>query len=214
MTPQEWVSFVLSALKAIVWPVALVIGARLVLPRLIGSRKFEFTGYGIKVAAAEQQEQQQQSIAQPPDRSALPATNPLPAPNRQAIQTLEDGLRVELARLPQQDRENVLLRALATQHLIGQHEFHYNRIFGSQIAGLKRLDEIGSTTVDQAHEFFEPVAKQYPKVYKKYGFDGWLGFMLTSKLVAREGDKLTATQFGHDFLVYLREARLTEAKPW
>jgi hypothetical protein len=36
--------------------------------------------------------------------------------------------------------------------------------------------------------------------------------MVTSGLVARDGDTLTATQFGHDFLVYLREARLTEAK--
>ena len=33
------------------------------------------------------------------------------------------------------------------------------------------------------------------------------------KRSARDGDRLTATLFGHDFLVYLRETRLTEAKP-
>ena len=208
MTPQEWVSFVLDVLKLVVWPTALVIGAWLVLPRLLGSRKFEFSGYGVKVAAAEQQ----QSIAQPAERLALPATNPLPPVNREAIRLLEEGFRRELEAIPQANKEAVLVRALSVAHLLGHHAAIYNIIFGSQIAGLRRLDEVGSVTVNEARQFFQPYERAYPEIYKDYKFDGWLGYMVSNGLVIREGDRLKASPFGHDFLVWLRESRLTEAK--
>jgi hypothetical protein len=66
--------------------------------------------------------------------------------------------------------------------------------------------------VEQAREFLQPYVQQWPLVYQTYGFDGWLNFLISSGLVARNDDILSATEFGHDFLVYLREARLTEAK--
>jgi hypothetical protein len=48
--------------------------------------------------------------------------------------------------------------------------------------------------------------------YATYAFEGWLSFMLNNGLVERTGDTLRSTVFGNDFLIYLREQRLTENK--
>lgn len=93
------------------------------------------------------------------------------------------------------------MRALAHSRLEAGHEFTYNRIFGSQIAALERLNEVGRATVDIAREFFRPYAEQ-PQVYSNYGFDGWLGFLKGSGLIVQTGNVLEISDFGRDFLMY------------
>lgn len=88
------------------------------------------------------------------------------------------------------------------------------RIFGSQIAALKRLNEVGRATVDDAREFFRPYAEQFPQLYNNYGFDGWLGFLKGGGLIVQNGNVLEISDFGRDFLIYLTERRLAENKPW
>jgi hypothetical protein len=213
---MEWLRLAVEFLKTIAWPATAVLIAWRAGPavlKVISNRSVDLEGFGLKATIGRTVEQQQiaeSSVGKP----ALepPAAVPPAATSRPAIQIIEQQIRAELNRYTGPQREPALVTALATARLFGQHESHYNRIFGSQIAGLKRLDEVGSVTVAEAQQFFQPYAQLYPQVYTTYGFDGWLGFMIGAGLVARDGDRLTATPFGHDFLVYLREARLTEAK--
>jgi hypothetical protein len=213
---MAWLTLAADLVKGIAWPVVVAIIAWRLGPKLgevFTGRSVDFQGFGVKATIRALEQQQATTAENPATRADLAVSVAAPAlPPRAAREAIEQRIRVQLDQYPQQNREAILIGALAQSRLVGQHEFVYNRIFGSQMAGLKRLDEIGSATVAQAQEFFEPFAKQFPDVYANYGFDRWLGFMVTSGLVARDGDTLTATQFGHDFLVYLREARLTEAK--
>jgi hypothetical protein len=99
------------------------------------------------------------------------------------------------------------------------HEFIYSRIFGSQIEALKQLDLRGpmGASLEEAQQYFrDQVVKLHPEFYSGYGFDGWLGFLVFNNLVAKDekSGRLTVTPYGHDFLVYLREQRMNEAKPW
>ena len=221
MTAQNiagsWPWFLVELIKALAWPIVVGIAAWKLTPLLasiLGGRKVEVEAFGVKatVSAAERQ----QGASDNPAAQHLPQAGAAPPPiaSRPALDMLEQRIRNDLVAYPQNDREAVLVRALAISRLVGAHEYIYNRIFGSQILGLKRLDEIGGTTVEQAREFFQPFASQYPDVYSKYGFDGWLGFMTSNGLVTRDDSRLEASAFGHEFLVYLREARLTELKPW
>ena len=210
-----WLAVELS--KALAWPMVAGIAAwRLgpLLASLVGGRKVELEAFGVKatVSAAERQ----QGAADNPVAHGLQQTVTAPPPvvNRPALDAMEQRIRTDLDAFQMNDRETVLVRALAISRLGGAHEYIYNRIFGSQILGLRRLDEIGGASVDQARDFFQPFAAQHPDVYANYGFDGWLGFMTSSGLITRTGDRLNASPFGHDFLVYLRDARLTEWKPW
>jgi hypothetical protein len=209
------VPLLVDLVKALAWPVAVSVIAWRVGPKFLDAirgRAVNVEGFGVR-ASISTVEQQIASTDNPVNRPALEAAAPAPpAVVRETVQLIEREIRTELAKYALADREPALINALAATRVRGQHEFHYNRIFGSQIAGLKLLDERGSATVEEARAFFEPYAGLYPQVYATYGFDGWLAFMVNGGLVARTADRLTTTPFGHDFLVYLREVRLTEIK--
>jgi hypothetical protein len=227
MTPQEWAPLAAAFAGHLLWPLAVTLIALVLGPKLLallgekGAVDIRGFGFQLLIRAREQQELGNNPAAAPvlPTPAAVPMPAPGPlvpgalAPARPALQAIVLDVHTQLEQFEPNAREGVLVTALASARLLGQHEFNYNRIFGSQIAGLKVLDETGPKTVQQAREFFAPYAAQWPQIYNTYPFERWLSFMITSGLVARNGDVLSATIYGHDFLVYLREARLTEVKP-
>ena len=168
-------------------------------------------GVKAKFDAAEQQ----QAAAENPASEKLietPVLDPIP---RVAANLIETRLRNDLNAVEPEKREAVLLRALTFSRLEAGHEFTYNRIFGSQIAALKRLNEVGRVTVDDARGFLRPYAEQFPQVYNSnYGFDNWLAFLKESGLVVQNGNFLEITDIGRDFLIFLTERRLSENKLW
>ncbi len=125
---------------------------------------------------------------------------------------MEMRLRDDLKHIDPDKRENVLLQSLARTRLDGVHEFMYNRIFGSQIAFLRRLNEIPQITIEGAREFLKPFQTQFPQIYQTYDFEKWLNFLTTNGLVGQTGNVLVITDFAHDFLIYITQRRLTDNK--
>jgi len=216
---REGAAFVVEMTRALAWPiVACVIAVRFwpMVGNLLRNRAVQTVkAFGTELVLEDASSNQKDAPENPsataakaivPDNSALPT-------NRPALDELVQQVRTQFDRLPETERVPAMIGTIARSRLFWTHEFIYNRIFGSQIAGLRRLDELGKVTIEQAREFFTPYAHKYPEQYRDYGFEGWLNFMVSNGLVSKEGDKLRATVFGHDFLVYLREMRLTEDKP-
>jgi hypothetical protein len=110
-------------------------------------------------------------------------------------------LENRLNTIDKQAREATLVRALAETRLLAGHEFVYNRIFGSQILALKRLNEVGQATIDDVQQFFKPYAEQYPQLYSKY-------------VIVQKDGLVEISDFGRDFLIYLTIMRLSENKLW
>jgi hypothetical protein len=131
-----------------------------------------------------------------------------------AVNLVENGLHAELEAIDPGKKEGVLLRSFAQTRLAYAHEFIYNRIFGSQIAFLKRLNEIPSTTLDHSREFFKPYAEKFPEFYATYTFEAWLRFLVVGGLVTENGNSLVINEYARDFLIYIVEQRLLENKPW
>lgn len=203
--------------RALAWPITVVVVALAFKSEFLAfippmlRRKIELElpgGFKAKIGAAEQQQG-----GNPTDKKLdeNPAIKPSP---RAALNLIETRLRGELESMDAARKEPVLLRELAQSRLEMGHEFTYNRIFGSQILALKRLNEVGCATVDDAREFFKPYAEQFPQIYSNYGFDGWLGFLISNSLIVQNGSVLKISDFGRDFLIYLTDRRLTESKPW
>ncbi len=215
MTWHDGLTLAVELIRHVAWPlVALYVGWRVGpgLVSILQGRQVELQGFGMRASVRALEKQQNMaaiegSVAKPPVVAQV-----APLPDRPALQQMQQAIQGLIANLQPHEREAALLRGLTLARLSGKHEFVYNRIFGSQIAGLKRLDEVGSVTADQARDFFDTHAKQFP-AREKYGFDNWLGFMVVNELVARHGDRLIPTVYGHDFLVYLVEARLDESQP-
>ena len=204
--------------KAVAWPVVTALIALGYKPEIVSGlpaflrRKIAIEGFGVKASidAAEQQK----SSAENPAQESLAQTSALSPRPRKAVNILELHIGRDLDGFASDRREPALIRALAERSLVAGHEFTYNRIFGSQIAGLKRLDEVGVVTVEQARAFYQPYGENFPQIYSNYGFDGWLGFLRINNLVNQNGSSLQLSDFGKDFLIYLTEKGLTESKAW
>jgi hypothetical protein len=210
--------WIVELAKALAWPIAaviIVLGLKVELRSFLPPflrRKMEIElpgGFKAKIDVAEQQQgDNPTSIALDVQK---PTLDPSPSP---AVNIIEARIRRESENIDAAKKEAILLRALAQSRLQAGHEFTYNRIFGSQILGLKRLNEVGRATVDDAREFFKPYAEQFPQIYANYGFDGWLGFLKGNALITQTGNTIEITDFGREFLFYLTAARLSENKPW
>lgn len=141
---------------------------------------------------------------------------PLPPHSDVAVRRIEAGIHADLQQLhPQttEHKERVLVRALAENRVWGTHEYVYNRIFGSQIAALRWLNEFGAVTMEQARAFLEPYTKLSPQLYARYGFESWLGFLKAMGLIDQQDNgPIAISDFGRSFLTYLPVARLTENK--
>ncbi|RWX30664.1 hypothetical protein EHI47_14535 [Rhizobium leguminosarum] len=144
--------------------------------------------------------------------AAMPGSQ-LPPPPRVAIQLIEDELRSDLEKIPQEARVPMLLRALADTRIRAGHEFVYNRIFGSQISALKALNERGPIPDHDAMREFEPLKTQFPEVYGKYEFGDWAGWLERMSMVTHQNGVYAITPLGRDFLFYLVDTGLTENKP-
>lgn len=210
----NWFWFCVEIAKALAWPAAVTFSVWWTKPQIaaffkaIQQQKVEVDAWGFK-AKINAVDKQQAAQDNPAVAKTLETLQPSPRP---AVNSIEAQLIKQLESIPANLTVATLQRALAETRLRAGHEYTYNRIFGSQILGLRRLDEASVATVDEAEKFFEPFSRQFPDVYRNYGFEGWLGFLISNGLVNRTGDHLRVTEFGHDFLVYLREARLSEDK--
>jgi hypothetical protein len=200
-------------LKGIAWPLAVIIIAvvfkndiRAILPRM---RKAGPAG--IELDPAEQQRAASTAVATstpPGELRALPGYI-----RSEPIAAIERSLHAALQQVPEGDRIDVLVRELAQARLERVFERIYNLIFGSQILGLRRLNERPSVTIDEARAFFEEFRQANPDAYGSIGFEEWLGFLLNQGLVTRDGSSIAITDLGRDFLFYLAANRLPEGKP-
>ena len=111
-------------------------------------------------------------------------------------------------------RRDFFLHAAATLNVLLAFERTYRAIFGSQIALLKTINEQMSLSVNNARILYDSTARSFPEPYTQaeITFDKWLGFLIGTGLVTREGDKLQLTPFGRGFLRYMVEYRLSENK--
>ena len=216
----ELIKALTEILRAIAWPIAfgfvfwiLRPGLLKVLPSLAG-RKVEVEGLGFKATFDAAEAEQQQAVTDNPASEKLPAAPPLPIIERPALNRMETQFRDDLKQIAPDKREAVLLRGLVLARLDGLHEFMYNRIFGSQIAFLRRLNEIPHDTIEAAREFLKPFQAQFPQIYQTYDFEKWLSFLTANGLVEQTGNMLAISDFGHDFLTYITQRRLTDKKPF
>jgi len=146
----------------------------------------------------------------------IPATataeSTMAPPQRAAVHIVENELRLHVDLLSQDERVPILLRALAETRVRAGHEFVYNRIFGSQILGLKALNQRGAISRADAIKEFQPLKAQYPEAYEKYDFDDWVGWLQRMNLVSYSDGTYQITPIGRDFLVYMAEQGLLENK--
>ncbi len=210
-------------LKALLsWPVAAVIIAVCFKPEIIAlvtkaiGRKLKVTVPGIGTLEMDAAEQQQQAAELVKARTSPDSIELKEIPGlvrTAAIAKLERELHSLLGQVTA-DPIDVLVRNLAQARLEARFGYIYAGIFGSQIKGLIELGARRAVSSDEAYGFYVEYEKQFPEVYNGYGFPGWLGFMIKHSLIVQNGTQVAISDFGDDFLKWLKATQLTINKPW
>lgn len=226
---------VVGLAKAVAWP--LVVGSVvLVLRKDLGDllrslfhRQMDLKAPGGFEAKLGAPDPRQQAVTPPvndplsqPTATTASASTKVPAPadparlppsERVAVNVIEQRLFEELAGVTEAERIPTLVRALSMARLDAAHATVYSRIFGSQIAGLRKLNAQERVSVADAWAFFQSYAERFPPAYAQNGFDSWLGFLQRSGLVLQNDDGIEIAPLGRDFLVYLDVSGLSEDRP-
>jgi hypothetical protein len=87
-------------------------------------------------------------------------------------------------------------------------------IYASQLDALHDLNS-GPLKRKQLRPYYDAVAQKFPDAYRQYSFDGWLGFMRTLVLIREDGDMVSLTIRGQEFLKYLiHTQRSAKGRPY
>lgn len=126
-------------------------------------------------------------------------------------------LRTELEKLggsSSQDRETVILKALASAQISLIFEKTYLVIFGSQLAALHHLASSAVALMECSGllPFYNHAKKNWPEIYKQLSFEDWLGFMELAVLITRVDDEVAVTVRGKEFLKYLIDQNYSLSK--
>jgi hypothetical protein len=106
-----------------------------------------------------------------------------------------------------EEREKYLLRNVAMVVITQMFDKSYYLIYGSQLSALRYLnDNRGlSLTTSQITSIYNDAVRKYPDNYANYTFENWLGFLVNSYLVQKNGNDIGITVRGTEFLKYLIE---------
>jgi hypothetical protein len=132
------------------------------------------------------------------------------------IMAQDKAIREDLDRLENQaDRENVLVRYLASSQVVRDFDRAYILIFGSQISALAALNSAAADGLaeDEIRLFYDDAKSRYPSEYETYPFEKWVDFLKRAGLVRDSTNGYAITEWGNEFLVHLARSRRQIFKP-
>lgn len=99
----------------------------------------------------------------------------------------------------------VLIRKLAVEKILLSFEQIHNRIFGSQIYLLKRLNEVTGQGMSLAfvNNHIDYIKSIYPSELGQWTYDQYLEFLYSYLLIVRHGDQIHITESGVEYLTWI-----------
>ncbi|NTY85542.1 hypothetical protein FCH33_01965 [Serratia fonticola] len=131
------------------------------------------------------------------------------------IKELEkDALKI-CSDLPESERFARIVNIAAFENFIRNLQWVYIYIYGSQIEFLELLASkfpIGGIPISETMSFFNELKRLNRFFDANVEFDGWVGFMLTFKLIRQEDGKYFLDSYGRALLVYIIENKMIKNK--
>lgn len=103
---------------------------------------------------------------------------------------------------PGTEREQFLIRQLASSALTYIFDIVWYTVYRSQLEALQQLNARPLSTA-QLKTFYDEAARQYPGMYPAYSFDSWLEYLRAWLMLVQQGDTFSITVRGKEFLKYL-----------
>ena len=130
--------------------------------------------------------------------------------DNQLLIEMEERIQTHLNSLHPQDaaeREKFLTRNFFALVITWSFDRTYDMIYGSQINALSYLNDNRNSaiTIEHIRPFYNEAVSKFPMFYSNYTLEGWLGFLVSSILLQRNGNDIGITIRGKEFLKYLVE---------
>jgi hypothetical protein len=203
-------------MEHLIWPViVLLLGIFLIsilrkpLVRLI-DRITNIDKTGIRAAA------QDTATAKVEQKQLIPSRDLMEVGFTPVIRDQENLLKNYLANIQfnsADEREALLLRALARSQVNAQFDRTSMLIYGSQLELLvEASSRPAGISEEEVRMKFEHVKAADPVFHEQTTLDPYRGFLLNSGVLSVEGDRLKITPFGKDFLKFLVDNGLTHRR--
>jgi hypothetical protein len=157
---------------------------------------------GVKVSAKAQEEKRVDTQPQISKAEELKKVFQSPL-----LTEMETNIKTELntASLNPPEREEILVKYLASNQIAVAFERTYFLIFGSQLSALQLLASSpgGVEDIEKLRPFYEQAKSKNPEFYGSYSFESWEGFLQGQVLMGRKENKAAITIRGKEFLKYL-----------
>ena len=112
-----------------------------------------------------------------------------------------------------EEREALLLRALARSQVYAQFHRISMLMFGSQLGiVVQASSQPAGISEDLVKKTYEDAKKGDSLFHESTSYESYKGFLLNTKLLCWEGDRLKITIFGKEFLKFLVDNALTHQR--
>lgn len=181
---------------------------------ILGIRRFGREGLEVSPPS----EQQARAPAANPANLAIgPEEEMMRIADPVVLRELEQRIRADIQARGLEGSPNltgILVHHLAYSQLLLVFEAAYSQIWGSQIAILQYLNPLPTgAPIANVRPFYDAAAQQYPQLFAAYPFENYVRFLESFGLVRREGDQISITPLGREFLAYIARTGKSIAKP-
>jgi hypothetical protein len=121
------------------------------------------------------------------------------------ISEFELSVKKEIEDFDPEKKIVYLIEKLAISRIVSIFERIFADIFGSQLEALYKLEIHKEVRKSDAIKYFkEVVVPRFPDAYKSISFDDWIAYLKNQGLLNIEGENISITPAGSDFLLFAR----------
>lgn len=191
----EWARSIFDLIKGVSWPLALFFviwlfrkELRAQIPRLRSA-----TVTGLEFQDQQNAVVEAKALVSEPDHILA------------SVKAIEEDLLKQVDELQEHIRLPRAIRLLAVARLERAFERVFSQIFGTQIELLRRL-QVKTMSFSEAELFYKNVVEQYA-IFDEIELHQYLRYLVQNGLLIAEGDNLSITDVGRDFLTFVATSK-------
>jgi len=124
-----------------------------------------------------------------------------------AVEAREKVLEEALTSQTADEKIKYLSRCYVNMEFMYYFEKAYSMIYGSQILLLEMLEQNVAVGINDnliRNNYYNTAVAKYPGMYETYSYESYMNFLTSHILIMKEGEVWKITNYGLDFMKYLR----------
>lgn len=121
------------------------------------------------------------------------------------------SIQEALEKVPDEEKQGVLLKALTIERLHKSFAIAYSGMFGSQIGTLHHLNS-RPISIEAAESEFRDLQERF-EAFRRWDLNAYLSYLKSWELIEVANEQISLTETGRNFIRFMIEARLSHNRP-